>query len=213
MAFGQQAPMVLPKDLKRYYEGAFWSSFFYQDGAALADRADRLFVTPQGQQGQGFSSSLSKAETNMVESGRIPTGLALTVRAIALDPYYQTAVPMVYGMLKNLQAHALLEWSMLNTTIDVAPIALIGSGGGIYGSTADTGGVDGTGGSREALNNGAGQVWSYDQLHILLPSSTTFSVVLRFGGDAQVVDGGPTNADLIVRCHLLGMVTTAVPVG
>lgn len=212
--YGQQAKMVLPKDLKRYYEGAFWSSFFFADTTALADVKADYFVTPEGQQGQGFGASLSKAETNMQESGRIPTGLALTCRSIACEPFYQNNNPMVHADLKNLQSHSVLTWKMLNTEIDIAPISLIGQGGGIFGSTADTGAVEGgAGGSRVIINNGSGQVWTYELLHVLLPSSTTFRVTQKFGSNAAAVDGGINNADLIVRLSLLGMVTTAVPVG
>jgi hypothetical protein len=212
--FGQQAKMVLPKDLKRFYEGDFWSSFFFADTTALADVQAGYFVTPEGQQGQGFGASLSKAETNMQESGRIPTGLALTVRSLAVEPFYQDNTPLCHADLKNLQSHSVIQWKMLNTEIDVAPVSLIGQGGGIFGSTADTGAAEGgSGGSRILLNNGSGQVWTYETLHILLPSSTTFRVVQKFGTNALAVDGGIGNADLIVRIHLLGMVTTAVPVG
>jgi hypothetical protein len=212
--YGQQAKMVLPKDLKRYYEGAFWSSFFFADTTALADVKADYFVTPEGQQGQGFGASLSKAETNMQESGRIPTGLALTVRSVACSVFYQNNNPMVHCDLKNFQSHSVLTWKMLNTEIDIAPVELIGQGGGIFGSTADTGAVEGgAGGSRVILNNGSGQVWTYEQLHILLPSSTTFRITQKFGSNAAAVDGGINNADIVCRITLLGMITTAVPVG
>lgn len=212
--YGQQAKMILAKDLKRYYEGDLWSSFFFEDDKTLADFKADYYVTPNGQQGQNFGGPLSIAETNMEESGRIPTGLAFTVRSVAVEPMYQDNRPVVHADMKNLQSHSIFQWKMLNTVIEIAPMSLIGQGGGIFGSTADTGAQEGgAGGSRILLNNGSGQVWTYETLHILLSSSTTFRLQQVFGGNALPVDGGLGNSDLVVRAHLLGMITTAVPAG
>ena len=213
-AFHQQAPMRLPTELKRYYEGDLWSTFYFANAAATASTSNRLFSTPIGQQGQGFPAQLSQAETNLREAGRVPSGFAFTVRSLAIEPKYDDNFGIVRADLLNIQFYSVLSWSFLNTDIEVAPIQLIGAGGGIFGSTADTGAAEGgLGGSRTILNNGAGQVWNYSSLAVLLPANTTFNMILGFGTNATVIDGGSSNANLLARLHLLGMTTTAIPVG
>lgn len=213
----QSAPMDLPKELRRRGEQAFWSTQSYTDGAAVAGTNERVFTTATGGVGQGFAAALSIAETNMAIGGMIAGGLAFDVYAIACQPYYSAVSgqrQIVRADLVNVQNNCVLQWSFLNTLIDIAPASLIGAGGGAFGATADTGGVDGgAGGSRFAFNNGAGQVWAYRQNHVLLPSTTTFAIVLAFGNLASVVDGGPGSNNLLVRICLIGQFQTAIPLG
>lgn len=212
--FGQQAGMRLPTEVKRYYESDLFSTFQWADGAALASGTFELFTTAQGAQGQGFGASLTISETNLSESGRIPNGLALTVRGIAAELSYANNWPIVRADIQNIQTYCVLRWSFLNTFIDIAPVSLIGQGGGIFGSTADTGGaVGGVGGSIIALNNGAGQLWQYSELPVLLNAGQSFKMIAAFGSGAAVVDGGTGNSSLRMRIHLLGTFTSAVPQG
>lgn len=214
MPFGQDAPIVLPKQLKRYYEGTLWSTWRYADTTAVANTVNRLFSVAIGATGQGFGAALSLAETNLLEQSRIPTGQAYTVYAVAAEPRYDDNANPSRMDIANLQLNSLFRWFLLNTTIEMAPLNLIGQGGGISGGTADTGAVEGgAGGARVFLNSGFGQVWTYDTLAVLLPASTTFNVEHVWGANATAVDGGLTAADLLVRCSLLGSTMTAVPVG
>ena len=212
--FGQQAGMRLPTEVRRYYEGDLWSTFLRADAAALADQNWAFFSTPIGQTGQGFGVPMSISETNMEEAGRIASGLAYTVRQVAIEPNYDDNFEVVRADISALQTFCVPVWKFLNTEVEIAPVALIGQGGGIFGSTADTGAAEGgSGGSRIILNNGAGQTWIYHELPVLLPANTTFSLRLKFGSTAPVVDGGTNNSDLITRAHLIGVVTSAVPQG
>jgi len=150
----------------------------------------------------------------MEEGGRIASGLAYTVRQVAIEPIYDDVWPVVHADIKNLQYSCVPTWRFLNTEVEISPVALIGQGGGIFGTSADTGAADGgLGGSRIALNNGAGQTWIYYELPVLLPANTTFSLRLRFGANAVVIDGGRNTSNLIVRGHLIGVITSAVPQG
>ena len=212
--FGQQAGMRLPTEVKRYYEGDLWSSQFFANAAATANLDRPHFTVPVGQQGQGFAAALSISETNMEEGGRIASGLAYTVRQVAIEPIYDDVWPVVHADIKNLQYSCVPTWRFLNTEVEISPVALIGQGGGIFGTSADTGAADGgLGGSRIALNNGAGQTWIYYELPVLLPANTTFSLRLRFGANAAAIDGGRNTSNLIVRGHLIGVITSAVPQG
>jgi hypothetical protein len=217
-AAGMMAPMQLPKAIVRNGEQALWSTQFYANALALSGSSNnKVFVTPQGQTGQGFAASLSVGETNMKESSRIPSGYAYTVMGIAQQFYY-TAVagvqPICGADLRNALANCVLVWDFLQTQIDIAPCFLIGSGGGIYGSTADTGGVEGgAGGSRIALNNGNGQLWIYQRNPVLLSSDSTFGILQNWGTLAAPVDGGINNQALLARTCLLGQFQAAIAVG
>jgi len=207
--------MVLPKALKRYYEGVIWSTFRYTAGQAVAGTSNNhLFSVPISQTGQGFATALSISETNQLEASRIPTGQAFTVYAVAAEPRYDDTACVSRADLASLQTFSVLRWLFLNTTIDIGPLNLIGQAGGISGSTADTGAAEGgAGGSRIVLNSGFGQCWTYDTLAVLLPSSTTFTMAHVWGATAPVIDGGSTTANLFMRCSLLGTTMTDVPAG
>ena len=217
---GNSTPMMaLPKNVVRIGEQALWSSQRYADAAALANTEDRVFTTPRGQVGQGFANALSIAETSLKEGGRVPGGFAFNVDAISIHAYYMGgtaagAFPVVGADLRNMQNNCVLAWDFLQTRIEVAPTVLIGAGGGIYGDTADTGAADGgAGGSRIALNNGAGQLWVYRRSPVMLPSDATFALIYQWGSNASVVDGGSNNSGFILRTHLLGQFESAIAVG
>lgn len=210
--WGQQAGFRLPTNVRRFYEADLWSAYYWADGATLSGIHRDLFSVKQGGSGQGWPSPLSIAETNMAEAGRIASGLAYTVRQVALEPYYVDSYPLVGAELRNILNNCVPIWKFLNTTVEIATASLIGQGGGIFGSTADTGAVEGgSGGSRIALNNGGGSTWVYHELPVLLPANTTFSLQLHFGDNAIVVDGGSNNSALSIRVHLIGVATSAVP--
>jgi len=190
------------------------TAFRYANAAPVATTDNRLFTTPIGQVGQGLAVAATISETNQLEASRIPTGQAFTVYAVAAEPRNQDTSAVVRADLANLQTFSVLRWLFLNTTIDIGPLNLIGQAGGISGSTADTGAVEGgAGGSRIALNSGFGQCWTYDTLAVLLPSSTTFSMAHVWGGGGLPIDGGLTAANLLLRVSLLGTTMTAVPTG
>lgn len=211
--FGQQAGLRLPTEITRYYEGAMWSSYYFADAAVLAGTEQDLFSDKTGSSGGNFPNPLSIAETNMKESGRIANGLAFTVRQIALEPRYVDNYPMVRAEIANIQKNCIIQWFFLNSFIDVAPGNLIGQGGGIFGSTSDTGAADGLGGSRVVLNNGAGQTWIYHELPVLLPAGQSFTVKYKWGTGATVVDGGANNSALALRTSLIGIATSAIAEG
>ena len=64
-------PFSQPKNLFRYGEQVIYSTQLHQAGA-IANASFRLFATPVGQVGQGFTNALSIAETNLKEGGRVP---------------------------------------------------------------------------------------------------------------------------------------------
>lgn len=213
MSYGQQAGMTVPTNVKRYYEADLWSSRFFAQGSATANGIFDLYSSSIGSTATGFPAPLTIAETNMVESNRIATGLAFTVRQVAIEPMYDDATSVCQQDLRNVLNVFVPVWKFLNTDIEIAPVALIGQGGGVFGTTADTGAVEGTTGSRIALNNGASSTWVYHELPVLLPANTNFRLQLRTGQFGQAVDGGAQDANMIIRGHCIGVATSAVPEG
>lgn len=215
------SPMIVPQatQVVRIGEMALWSTWLYADATALAGRQDDVFRVQQGNSGQGWATSLSLAETSLRAAGMIPSGQAYNIYQIALQPYYvggdstASTFPVVAGDLRNLESHLVLQWIFNQVNIDIAPAVLIGAGGGIYGSTADTGAADGGGGSRIALNHGLGQVWVYQQGFVQLPELVAFAIRYVWGSNAVVVDGGSNASGLALRTMLLGSYTNALQVG
>lgn len=188
-------PLDAPKQLFRYGEQSIWSSQFHAGAAAIVNGTFRLFTTPQGQQGQGYGAALSIAETNLKEGGRVPNGVAYDVFGIALQNAAFGAAAdgatagqpidttVEIGDLMNVLVNGVATWDFTQTTVDIAPLMLIGAGGGIYGAVS-TGGAMTTSGT---MNNGAGNIWLYRKYPIALPGNTTFALLLRYGSRAPAV--------------------------
>jgi hypothetical protein len=215
---GMSVPMDVPRDVIRIGESTMWSTQRYAAGTALANTSSKVFQVGQGMIGQGFGTQLSLPETNLQTPGQLPAGQAFDIYGIACQPYTLTGTtpdtiyPIVGADMRNFEANLVLRWAFLQTNIDIAPAALVGAGGGIFGDTADTGAADGVGGSRIMLNNGNGQLWVYQEHPVALPAMTQFSIELRWGINAITVDGGENNYALCIRVSLLGKFKSAIPV-
>ena len=221
-----QAPMETPRALFRYGEQSLWSAQRLTDGAgAIAGGIYRLFSTPMSQQGQGWSNALSIAESNQKQGGAIPAGQAFDVFGIACDVFLMTTGQSnvdgvgvlasdddaTIAQLANVVKHGVLSWDFLATNIDIAPLNLIGAGGGIYGAvastlTAGTAAANSSG----AMNNGNGACWLYRRHPVTLPGQSVFSTVLRFGTRAAAL---AADIDVIVKVVLLGYYKSAIEVG
>lgn len=216
-----QVPFEQPKNLFRYGEQSLWSSQRHAATAPLANGTFRLFTTPLGQVGQGFSTGLTIAETSLKEGGRIPAGVAFDAYGISclvagavtnanLTPNFQIASAVntaeLITDLVNVQNNGVLTWDFVQTQVDIAPLHLIGAGGGAFGSISTTQNATSSG----ALNNGAGSIWMYRKHPISLPGNSTFSVLLRYGAAAAPVGG--TN-DLVLKVALFGYYKTAIEIG
>jgi hypothetical protein len=209
--------MTIPKNVIRINEQAIWSTFRYTNGQGIAGTQEQVFQAAIGTIGQGFATALSLAETSMTENGRISNARSFLVDAIGLHLYYQDGTvttemfPVSNGDLLNYQAHCVPSWRFLQTMIEIAPGVLLGAGGGVFGSTADTGATYGVSGSQVALNNGAGQLWIYRKNPVMLPGGTTFAMQYIWGNAAKPVDGGSNLCSLCIKTLLLGKYETAVP--
>lgn len=217
----ERLPMELPKNVIRIGEQAIWSTFRYPYGTPLTNQESRVFTTPQGQVGQGFAVALSIAETSQKVAGQIPGGYAYNAFGISLHPYYiggqaAGAYALDGADLRNVHNNCVVTWDFQQTRIPIAPAVLVGTGGGAFGTTADTAGSEGgAGGSRVALNNGNGAIWTYMQHPVMLPTDSVFALLLQWGANAAAVDGGgeQIQAALAMRLALLGMFENAIAIG
>jgi len=219
-AAAPSVPFEQPKSLFRFGETSIWSTFAFAGGAGnpIASSQNRLFSTPQGQTGQGFANALSIAETNQREGGRVPSGVAYDVYGIACQVMQgnQAAVSgATFGVAadtaneidaaQNIINNGVLSWDFTQTIVEIAPVALVGQGGGLFGAVAQ----NAAGANSGAMNNGNGQVWMYRKYPVALPGNTTFSIILSFGSRAATPG---TNA-VAVRVTLLGYYKNIIEIG
>lgn len=209
-------PLEQPRNLYRFGEQTIWSAQFLAAGA-IANNTFRLFATPQGQNGQGFVP-MSIAETNLKEGGRVPSGVAYDVFGIACAITAGTTNPGVVipidsdatiGDLLNIQTNGVLTWDFTQTQVDIAPIVLVGAGGGVFGAVAAATTVAATNTQVGHMNNGAGSVWMYRKYPVALPGNSTFSILLRFGAQAPVISASASTVKII----LLGYYKNIVELG
>jgi hypothetical protein len=213
-----QVPFDQPKNLFRYGEQSLWSSQRHAAGVAIANGTFRLFTTPLGQVGQGFATGLTIAETSLKEGGRIPAGVAfdaygiscLVACGVTANAALTLATPVntveTITDLINVQNNGVLTWDFVQTQVDIAPLHLIGAGGGAFGALSTTANNVSVG----QMNNGAGSIWMYRKHPISLPGNSTFSILLRYGANAAAI--GATN-DVVLKVALFGYYKTAIEIG
>jgi hypothetical protein len=215
-------PFSTPQNIFRFGEQTLWSTQLLALAAGSANIANttfRVFTTPLGQVGQGFSAGLTIAETNLKEGGRVPAGVAYDVFGVATELTSSTALAasgaegtinnpastaaLVTDML-NVQRNSALSWDFTQTTVDICPVTLAGAGGGLFGAEATT--LNNT--SVGHMNNGNGGIWMYRKHPVALPGNSTFAIVLRFGSRAAAL----TN-QMAVRITLLGYYKNVIEIG
>ncbi len=203
-------PFEQPKALFRFGEQTLWSTQFISTTTALSNQVFRLFTTPVGQLGQGFSAGqLTISETNLKEGGRVPSGIAYDVFGIASQVLLHSGTADTTSYAEAIDTSAeidelvgiinsgVLRWNFTQTTVDICPMSLAGAGGGAFGAVAQ----NAAGANSGHMNNGNGQIWMYRKHPVALPGNTTFSVELAFGsrGPAAFATAGVS-----VRVILLG---------
>lgn len=211
-------PFEQPKNLFRYGEQSLWSTYAFAAGTALANGSYRLFQTQLGASGQGFTA-MTIAETNLKEAGRIPAGIAFDAYGISCAILQGTSLSSMalpantgatVGNLINVINNGVLSWDFTQTQVDIAPISLIGAGGGAFGSVAAATTVAATTENQGNMNNGAGSIWLYRQHPVSLPGNSTFSILLRFGGSAAAAGA---NIVLGVKVALFGFYKNIIEIG
>lgn len=213
-------PSVQPTNLFRFGEITLYSTFAFPASTALANSSNRIFSTPLGGTGQGFTVGLTKSETNLKEGGRVPNGQAYDVYGVAtqilgsdntagmagqIDEPFNDAVATVQT-LQNIVSNGVLSWDFTQTTVDICPIMLAGAGGGLYGAISQ----NAAGANSGAMNNGNGGIWMYRKHPVALPGATTFAILVQFGAHAAAV---PAGFGVAVRVVCLGYYKSVIEIG
>lgn len=194
-----QVPLEQPKPVIRYGESSIWSTNFLT--GAIAGTQARFFTTVRGATGQGFNVlAMSVAETNIKEAGRIPNGVGFDIYGIAAQLLHAATATDAAGIfgtpadtdnqignILSIINNGVLSWDFTQTQVWVAPLMLVGQGGGAYGAVAT--GDTGTPAQIGHMNNGNGAVWLYRRYPISLPGSTTFGMNVDFGSRAPAIAG------------------------
>ena len=218
-------PFQQPKNLFRYGEITIWSTQLLTGASTIANASFRLFSVPLSSAGQGFSNSLSIGETSQKEAGRVPSGLAFDIYGVsALVGKGSGADDNVAGFalnapintnalvteLLNIQQNAVLSWDFTQSIVDIAPLHLVGAGGGAFGAVTNSTGT-GTAGDLVAghMNNGASNIFLYRRHPVSLPGGTTFSILLRFGSRASAVGANAS----FVKVALFGFYKNVIEIG
>jgi len=217
-------PFEQPKNLFRYGEQTLWSTQLHAGSAtsavSLANGTYRLFTTPLGQVGQGFTNALTIAETSLKEGGRVPAGIAYDVFGVACQVGRATSTgdsslgdavssPDSIRLLTEIQTNGILSWDFTQTQVDIAPVQLIGAGGGAFGSVSLTGNTAGE--VVGNLNNGAGSVFLYRKHPVALPGNSTFSILLRYGSRMGSLITGQDS--MFVKVVLMGYYKNVIEIG
>ena len=198
-------PLELPKDVVRVGEQALWSTQLIAAATPQGNQTYRLFSTALGATGQGYTP-MTLAETNIKEGGRIPAGLAYDTYGVACVVKGTAVAPAAVGNVIQAYNHSVLSWDFLATQIDIAPTALIGAGGGVFGVSSDAASAATAG---PYLNNGSGGLWVYRRHPVALPANTTFNILLKYGATA----GNSQATDYAMQVVLVGSYRQAVEIG
>ena len=209
-------PLQQPQNLFRFGEQCIWSTQLHQTGA-IASTTNRIFTTPIGQVGQGFTNALTIAETNLKEGGRVPSGVAYDVFGVAAEVCLSSAADdsgtisqsidtqATIQSLLNIIQNGVLTWDFTQTQVDIAPIALCGAGGGAFGAVAQ----NAAGANSGHMNNGNGSIWMYRKHPVALPGNSTFAITSRYGSRAAAV----ANNAVYLRIVLLGYYKNVIEIG
>lgn len=206
--------------LFRYGEQSIWSTYFWPANAAVAQSVNRTFQTQIGGTGQGFTRGLTIGETNIKQGGRVPNGIAYDVFGISAHIMAASAATDVAGTdwdatintdaliqnATNLMYNGVLTWDFTQTRIDVAPLSLCGSGGGVFGSIGIVSNNEQRAGH---LGNGPGSIWLYRKHPVSLPGETTFAMLIQFGNRAAAI----ATAGMGVKISLFGFYKNVIEIG
>ena len=128
------------------------------------------------------------------------------VTALSFEIFGDANVAPLHLDIRALMRLGVLFWEFGSTTImAIAPIPMIGAGGGIFGTTADTATPV------TSLNNGNGGLWMYQNVVVAIPATQSFALQCQWGTSGQVAAIALTNATQF-RATLFNQARVAVPI-
>lgn len=200
-----QGAFAIPTNVQRIAEQGLWSTFRFPAATSISGTNPRFFSVQLGATGQGFASSLSFSETNQQVANQAPGDETYEISAIAAEVLGAPGVEATVNDVRLFQRLGCLRWEFGSVLIDVAPLSMVGSGGGVFGATANV--AAGT----TFVNSGNGGLWLYQGVVIAVPSTQRFAQILAVGTGGQAAALAPTN-ETQIRITLFNMSRIAVPI-
>ena len=202
-----QGMFAIPTGVQCLYEYDLYSSGRFAAATNLNGQATtRLFTYAQGTAGPGFAVVSSVSETNMQVGAITPGNETYEVTAVSLEIFGDNAVAPLVGDVRAFLRLGVLFWEFGSTTVMcIAPISMIGAGGGIFGFSADTGTPV------TVANNGNGGLWMYQNVVVAIPATQSFAVQCQWGSGGVAANTALTNASQF-RCSLFNQARVAVPI-
>jgi len=203
-----QGLFAVPTGIQRLYEYGLYSTGRFNAATNMNGQAvTRLFSYSQGQAFPGTAGPVaSVSETNMQVGSIAPGNETYEVTALSFEIFGDANVAPLHLDIRALMRLGVLFWEFGSTTImAIAPIPMIGAGGGIFGTTADTATPV------TSLNNGNGGLWMYQNVVVAIPATQSFALQSQWGTSGQVAAIALTNPTQF-RATLFNQARVAVPI-
>lgn len=204
-----QGLFAVPTGIQRLYEYGLFSSARFAAGSNLAGQATtRLFTYAQGTTGPGYAGVSSISETNMQVGAIAPGNETYEVTALSVEVFGDGSTAVLMGDIRAILRLGVCFWEFGSTTVmAIAPISMIGAGGGIFGFSADTGTPV------TQANNGNGGLWGYSNVVVAIPATQSFALQCQWGtGGAASPATVTLTAATQIRATLFNQARVAVPV-
>jgi len=202
-----QGLFAVPTGVQRLYEYGLYSSGRFAGGTNLNGQATtRLFTYGQGTAGPGYTVVSSVSETNMQVGAIAPGNETYEVTALSFEIFGDANVAPLMGDVRAIMRAGVLFWEFGSTTVmAIAPIPMVGAGGGIFGFSADTATPV------TQPNNGNGGLWMYQNVVVAIPATQSFALQCQWGSTGQAVAVLLTNASQF-RATMFNQARVAIPV-
>src|SRR3990167_7555224 len=203
-----QGLFAVPTGIQRLYEYGLYSTGRFNAATNMnGQAATRLFSYSQGQAFPGTAGPVaSVSETNMQDGSIAPGNETYGVTALSFEIFADANVAPLHLDIRALMRLGVLFWEFGSTTImAIPPIRMVGAGGGIFGTTADTATPV------TSLNNGNGGLWMYQNVVVAIPATQSFALQSQWGPSGQVAPIAPTTPTQS-RATLFNQARVAVPI-
>lgn len=192
-------PGYRERSFVRYGETVLWSTLMLPAGSRILSGGPgyqqyRLFSNPLGQAGQGFSTPMTRSQTNLREGGRVPAGVGYDVYQVQWEISSDSSL-----LARALSQAGTISWDFIQTSIEIAPLNYRAS--------------DWHGPSAAGFTGG----YLYRKHLVGIPGNSTFAMTVLFAatGIPGVDDllAQPTQDPVTIRVSLTGSYKNVIEIG
>jgi len=159
-----------------------WSTLFFTDRTAYNHTTQRMFVTPQGQVGQGKNAGMVWSDTNVKEGGLLPGGIPAALTTVCVE-----LIGMDNETAARARAEGALAFDLIQTRLDLTSLGAM-----LWGESGRVGWLSLArfkGKPKKATSPHG--VWTIDKdgVHVPKNGGALFSLLTGFGDGAGVLTG------------------------